>query len=314
MCEMSFFYVLLTPKRRNIMADANIERIKTTLSELQELVEIVAKDYPEAPQVLCKILAEKGEELCARLKSLNEVHNAAAEAPVAPIIPDEGEARSAEAEDEAAPHTEKLVEQPETASECAAKADEPVQETPEIRDEESAEPKFAFSWQMADESFCLFDRKPDSVSSPTDAPVSDEGEKSEAGIADTTPDTMPDTCGEVEAERSSEEAPDAIDDMPVVIPVPETSPSEETPVPEILPAAEPVSGKELQKMMSINDRFLFLRELFDGDEALMASTIDELNHIASCEESWAYLQNRFDWDFESETVELLRMLLQQRFE
>ena len=43
--------------------------------------------------------------------------------------------------------------------------------------------------------------------------------------------------------------------------------------------------RELQKMMSINDRFLFRRELFDNDGDLMAQTIEELNHIASYEES-----------------------------
>lgn len=72
--------------------------------------------------------------------------------------------------------------------------------------------------------------------------------------------------------------------------------------------------RELQKMMSINDRFLFRRELFDNDGDLMAQTIEELNHITSYEESLTYLQNRFAWDFESEAFELLRSLLQQRFE
>ena len=43
-------------------------------------------------------------------------------------------------------------------------------------------------------------------------------------------------------------------------------------------------------------------------------TIEELNQITSYEESLTYLQNRFAWDFESEAFELLRSLLQQRFE
>lgn len=91
---------------------------------------------------------------------------------------------------------------------------------------------------------------------------------------------------------------------------------------ELIESEEPVAPaekktplyRELQKMMSINDRFLFRRELFDNDGELMGKTIDELNEITSYEESLAYLHNHFNWDFESETVDLLRSLLQHRFE
>lgn len=91
---------------------------------------------------------------------------------------------------------------------------------------------------------------------------------------------------------------------------------------EVVETEEPVAPvekktplyRELQKMMSINDRFLFRRELFDNDGELMGKTIDELNEITSYEESLAYLHNHFNWDFESETVDLLRSLLQHRFE
>ena len=193
-----------------------------------------------------------------------------------------------------------------------------------------------FSWDATDEEFCLFDRIPEMQDS------------------ERTDDILPQSYCEVSRGSSGSEESREKKDIPLLDKIvagnqedavsPEekegdslseyhseemiTVSGEENSLDEKPESDVPEEGietivhseeskpdyRELQKMMSINDRFLFRRELFDNDGDLMAQTIEELNHITSYEESLTYLQNRFAWDFESEAFELLRSLLQQRFE
>jgi hypothetical protein len=60
---------------------------------------------------------------------------------------------------------------------------------------------------------------------------------------------------------------------------------------------------DLKKVMTLNDRFLFCRELFANDENLMNRTIADLNNEQSFESSMAYLRKKFDWDFENVHVD-----------
>ena len=70
---------------------------------------------------------------------------------------------------------------------------------------------------------------------------------------------------------------------------------------------------ELKKMIRLNDRFLFCRELFANNENLMNQTISELNMEESYDSSIDYLNKRFDWNFEDEHVADFLAILKKRF-
>ena len=261
------------------MSDVCIERIKTTLSELQELVDLITKNSTETPEILYKITLEKGEALCEQMRAFITDKKAVAAAAVMP---------------------EKAIETNIPVSASAVANDTSNDENGKeetLKPEEKkdlAQETSSFSWDTSEDEFCLFDGI-----IPTkktfDAPAA-ENKKDEESVVSSSSEAEIPTAEDSVPEESSDGVPDKED---------ETSISEKV---------QPVRGKELQTMMSINDRFLFRRELFDGDGELMASVIDALNHITSYEESLTYLHTRFAWDFESETVGLLCMLIQQRFE
>lgn len=74
---------------------------------------------------------------------------------------------------------------------------------------------------------------------------------------------------------------------------------------------KPVS--DLGKAISIGDRFLFQRELFDKNAELMQRTIADLNSLSTFGEAMEYLQQHFDWDKELPSYELFVTALHRRF-
>lgn len=57
--------------------------------------------------------------------------------------------------------------------------------------------------------------------------------------------------------------------------------------------------KDIRKLMSLNDKFRFKRELFVNSDEVMNNTLEALNEILSFEESVAFLQDQFGWDIET---------------
>jgi len=70
---------------------------------------------------------------------------------------------------------------------------------------------------------------------------------------------------------------------------------------------------DLKKMITLNDRFLFCRELFANNEQLMYQVLNELNMEESYNASVEYLQKRFEWDFEAYPVADFLAVLKKRF-
>lgn len=70
---------------------------------------------------------------------------------------------------------------------------------------------------------------------------------------------------------------------------------------------------DFRKAFSLNDRFRFRRELFNGNEEQMNRVINDLNELHSYEESTAYLHNRLNWNKEEEAVADFIKLLEKRF-
>ncbi|MDR0507420.1 MAG: hypothetical protein LBH32_11510 [Dysgonamonadaceae bacterium] len=70
---------------------------------------------------------------------------------------------------------------------------------------------------------------------------------------------------------------------------------------------------DLKKFMSLNDRFRFQKQLFDGKSDLMDSVIDQLNSFNSLQECLDYLHRQFTWNWDDEPVNELKGMLEKRF-
>lgn len=70
---------------------------------------------------------------------------------------------------------------------------------------------------------------------------------------------------------------------------------------------------DLKKSFSLNDRFLFKKEIFNGDESKMIKVIDELNSMTSLPEAMDYLKNEMKWDFDNSIVADFVGRLEKRF-
>lgn len=88
----------------------------------------------------------------------------------------------------------------------------------------------------------------------------------------------------------------------------ETHPSEATLVDKI--NQQPISN--LKSAISLNDKFLFIQELFKGDAKLYDQTINELNHAADKSVASVVL-NRLSFDRNSKTGTEFLTLVERRF-
>ncbi|GEM_PF-4251312 len=70
---------------------------------------------------------------------------------------------------------------------------------------------------------------------------------------------------------------------------------------------------DLRKSFSLNDYFLFKKELFGGNEEVMFRVLDSLNQESSLEKAMAYLHNEMNWDFKSDAVVAFVSHLEKRF-
>ena len=72
--------------------------------------------------------------------------------------------------------------------------------------------------------------------------------------------------------------------------------------------------RDLTKAIALNDRFLFTRELFEGNKALFTQAITKLNTMRNLEEAKKYIQSVIPhWDESSETAELFLSIVQRRY-
>lgn len=106
-----------------------------------------------------------------------------------------------------------------------------------------------------------------------------------------------------------EAKPEAVVETPAPAPAP---------VPEVKEEASPkaaVYGKavdDIRQAISLGDRFLYQRELFNQDAELMQKTLTELNELTSFDEAVEYI-SRFGWDTESNSYQQFIVALHRRF-
>ena len=80
---------------------------------------------------------------------------------------------------------------------------------------------------------------------------------------------------------------------------------------ETLGNTKPVS--DILTAIALNDRFTFVRELFDNNIPLFESTIKKLNGVASYNEACDYLNRHFTWDMESEVAQQLLEVIRRKY-
>lgn len=106
----------------------------------------------------------------------------------------------------------------------------------------------------------------------------------------------------------------AVAEEPVVVepvaeipeaPVPPVAPEviEEEPVAEAAAVPEAVENTKLLRAFTLNDKFRFRRELFNGDIEDFADTLSLLAHMPSYAEAVDYLTNDLLWDTRNPNVE-----------
>jgi uncharacterized protein YoxC len=72
--------------------------------------------------------------------------------------------------------------------------------------------------------------------------------------------------------------------------------------------------RDIAKAIAINDRFLFIRELFEGDTSLFSQTIDKLNTMSNIDEAKKYMQTIVQqWDDTTEPAQLFLSIVQRRY-
>ena len=74
---------------------------------------------------------------------------------------------------------------------------------------------------------------------------------------------------------------------------------------------EPVD--DLHRAIGINDKFLMIRDLFDGDEAAFELALGELNARADLDDCMIHIAENYAWNPDSDGAKLLMELLERKF-
>lgn len=70
---------------------------------------------------------------------------------------------------------------------------------------------------------------------------------------------------------------------------------------------------DIRQAISIGDRFLYQRELFEQNAELMQRTLNELDQLHSFAEAMDYINAHFHWDQESNTYQQFIVTMHRRF-
>lgn len=71
--------------------------------------------------------------------------------------------------------------------------------------------------------------------------------------------------------------------------------------------------KDINTAIGLNDKFIFIRELFSGDKDHYHETIQVLNNFDTFENALQFLQENFDWDKEDENFIRLTELVRRKY-
>lgn len=85
------------------------------------------------------------------------------------------------------------------------------------------------------------------------------------------------------------------------------------PVAHVTPVVREVLMDEIKRGISLNDRFLYQRELFNNSRAEMDATFEKLNSFESYEQAEDYLKESKSWNFEDSTVGDFLLVIKKGF-
>ena len=71
--------------------------------------------------------------------------------------------------------------------------------------------------------------------------------------------------------------------------------------------------QDVKRSISLNDRFLFQRELFDNNRDAMNAMLTKLQSFSSLDLAESYLERNTNWDFRDETVDKFLQMLKDSF-
>ncbi len=71
--------------------------------------------------------------------------------------------------------------------------------------------------------------------------------------------------------------------------------------------------KDINAGIGLNDKFIFIRELFEGDKEHYYETIQVLNNFDTYENAVEFLNKNFDWDSEDTNYERLKELVRRKY-
>jgi hypothetical protein len=71
--------------------------------------------------------------------------------------------------------------------------------------------------------------------------------------------------------------------------------------------------QDIEAAIGINEKFLFIRELFSNDEETFLKTIRILNNSSNFNEAFNYIHSTFNWNIEGEAAQKLLDLVRRRF-
>ncbi len=74
--------------------------------------------------------------------------------------------------------------------------------------------------------------------------------------------------------------------------------------------SKPIS--DLRNSIGMNEKFLFIKELFKGRPEKYNQCIDDLNHSASYEEAISYIKNNYSWEEANEVVKKFLALVKRK--
>ena len=70
--------------------------------------------------------------------------------------------------------------------------------------------------------------------------------------------------------------------------------------------------KNMEAAIGVNERFIFIKELFNGDAETYIKTITILNNAHNFNEAFNYINQTFSWDFESGSAHKLLELVRRK--
>lgn len=198
-------------------------------------------------------------------------------------------------------------------------------ETAQIKPEQTATPTKAShidAERNTDLDFCAddYECKTSPVSEtapkaeqPKEEPVVVSSDISSAPVVEVTAET---TKEEVATEETQTVATKPPVETPKVAetPKPAMSHKQESSAPSVADITNyglPVD--DIRKAISIADRFLFQRELFNNSNETMNNTLDAINNMTTYEEAYNFIKCSFSWNEEDPTTENFLKTMHRRF-